>query len=89
MDKTGYEYTLLTEADCRAIMRERLHHLEAEHFRLTLEMRIAGVISATELNTDAQLRLAGMAVQALALREWLGMKELHDVQVPGAELESY
>lgn len=74
-----FDYLLLGEADRRAITTERLQRLEADHYRLTLEMRLAGVVGANdELTTELQLRLAGLEVQAVALREWLGLKEPYD-----------
>lgn len=75
-----FRYRILTDTDQTALLRERLHELEAAHFRLTTELRLAGVVgnTANEAAAGVSVQLAAMEVQAAALREWLGLKETSD-----------
>lgn len=77
---TNYEYRILNQDDRAALMRERLHQLEASHFKLTIELRLAGVTAddAGEVGASARVQLAAMEVQAVALQEWIGNVELAD-----------
>jgi hypothetical protein len=77
---SNYRYCMLTADDQAALMRERLHQLEASHFKLTIELRLAGVVgdADNEVGAGAKVQLAAMEVQATALQEWLGMKEPAD-----------
>ena len=75
----GYAYQFLTTDDCAALMRERLHQLEADHFKLDLELRLADVVGQAEvLNPQAQIALATIEAKMAALRSWLDMKEAAD-----------
>lgn len=75
----SFEYVILTDEDRKTIIRERLRKLEADHFRLCLEVRLAEVTgNAGELHLVAQVELAGCEVMASALRAWLDMTEPAD-----------
>jgi hypothetical protein len=72
----SFRYVTLTDDDRKVLIRERLRKLEADHFRLCLEVRLAEVTGdAEKLNIVAQVELAGCEVRASALRAWLEMEE--------------
>ncbi len=76
---SSYTYRLLTIADRNALMRERLHQMEAEHFKLELELRLANIVGQAEaVNPDAQIVLAMAEAKADALHNWLNAKEPTD-----------
>lgn len=73
------DYELLTPDDRVALLRERLHQLEADHFKLELELRLADVVGQAEaINPQAQIALATIEAKAAALRAWLDLKEPAD-----------
>jgi hypothetical protein len=71
-----YRYVMLTDDDQVALMRERLHQLEANHYKLTIELRLGNVTGEVtdEVDAGAKVQLAAMEVQVAALCEWLGVK---------------
>lgn len=71
-----YRYETLSDADCATLMRARLRRVEAEHFEVALEVRLAGTTGeADKYNPAAQVELAMLEVKAAALKTWLGMRE--------------
>lgn len=75
----GFAYQLLTVEDRTALLRERLHQLEAEYFKLDLELRLADVVGQAEAyNPQVQITLATIEAKAAAVRAWLDMKEPAD-----------
>lgn len=79
MDDDRLIYHALGPDDRVALMRERLHQLEAEHFKLELELRLADVVGQAEaLNPQVQVMLATCEAKAAALRAWLDVKEPTD-----------
>lgn len=75
----GFDYEYLSDTDRANIMRERLRHIEAEHFRVGLEVRLAATVGdADQVNPVAQIELAALEVKAAALRAWLDVKEPAD-----------
>lgn len=69
-------YHELTDEDRSQLLRERLRQLEAEHFKLDLELRLADVVGqADALNPHAQVLLATAEAKAAALRAWLDIRE--------------
>jgi hypothetical protein len=75
----GFTYMFLSVEDRLAMVRERLHQLEAEHFKIDLELRLADVVGQAEaLNPQAQIMIATCEAKATALRNWLDMKESAD-----------
>ncbi len=79
MNADSYAYQFLTVEDRVAILRERLHQLEADHFKLELELRLADVVGQAEaVNPQGQIALATIEAKMAALRAWLDMKEPAD-----------
>ena len=75
----AYRYEMLTDDDQSVLMRDRLRRLEADHFKVSLEVRLAELIGdADTLNPVAQVELAGIEVKADALGNWLHLKEPED-----------
>jgi hypothetical protein len=75
----GFVYHFLTTDDRAALLRERLHQLEADHFKLELELRLADVVGQAEaVNPQGQIALATIEAKMAALRAWLDMKEPAD-----------
>lgn len=73
------DYQFLTPEDRDALMRARLRELEAEHFKLNLELRLADVVGQAEaVNPQAQIALATIEAKAAALHAWLDQKEPAD-----------
>lgn len=69
---SGFVYTVLTIEDQRALMIERLQQLEADHFRVVTELRLAALHDpGHEPNAEVMLGMASIEVQAVALREWI------------------
>lgn len=72
---TEYRYEVLSDADLATLMRNRLRQIEAEHFGVTLEVRLAGATGeADRYNPAAQVELAVLEVKAAALKTWLGLQ---------------
>lgn len=75
----GFVYHVLTAEDRADLMRERLRQMEAEYFKLELELRLADVVGQAEaFNPAGQILLATTEAKAAALRAWLDMKEPAD-----------
>lgn len=75
----SYFYQFITREDRQALMRERLHQLEADHYKLDLELRLADVVGQAQLlNPQAQVALATIEAKVDALRTWLDMNERAD-----------
>jgi hypothetical protein len=75
----GFAYETLTAEDRTTLLRARLRKLEADHFNLDLEIRLAGVIGeADALNPHVQIALATVEAQAAALRAWIDQRETSD-----------
>lgn len=66
-----FTYTFLSVDDRVLLLKERLHQLEAEHYKLTTEVRLASVIGQDGVTSGAMVQLAAMEVQAVALCEWI------------------
>jgi hypothetical protein len=68
-----FRYEVLTGDDQRALMRERLRGLEADHFRLCLELRLAAAVGGVtdDVNAATQIELAAIDVKVTALASWL------------------
>jgi hypothetical protein len=74
-----YHYETLTEEDRAVLMRARLRAVEAEHFKLCMEVRLAGAVGdADKFNPVAQVELAALEVRAGVLKDWLGQQEHTD-----------
>lgn len=79
MAASEYQYTLLTVELRESLLRDRLRRIEAEHFNVGLEVKLAALVGDTDqLDSAAQIELAGLEVKASALRAWLGIKETTD-----------
>jgi hypothetical protein len=75
----GFVYHALTAEDRVTLLRDRLRRLEADHFNLDLEIRLAGVIGeADALNPQVQIALATAEAQAAALCAWIDQRETSD-----------
>jgi hypothetical protein len=75
----AFAYHVLTAEDRKELLRERLRQLEAEYFKLELELRLADVVGQAEaFNPAGQILLATTEAKAAALRAWLDMKETSD-----------
>lgn len=69
----GFAYELLTAENRVTLLRDRLRRLEADHFKLELELRLADTVGEAELlNPSYQVALATLEAKAAALRAWLG-----------------
>jgi hypothetical protein len=70
---TEFRYEILNGDDQRALMRDRLRRLEADYFRLCLELRLAATVGGEtdEVALATQHELAAIEVKASALRSWL------------------
>jgi hypothetical protein len=75
----GFVYHMLSPDDRLTLLRDRLRELEAEHFKVDLELRLADVVGQAEaLNPTAQIMLATCEAKAAALRAWLDVNEPAD-----------
>lgn len=74
-----HHYETLTDEDLDVLMRARLRAVEAEHFKVSLEVRLAGAVGdADRLNPVAQVELAALEVKIGVLKDWLGLQEHTD-----------
>lgn len=83
---SNFTYTVLTIEDQRALMTERLQQLEASHFRVVTELRLAALHDpGSEPDANVMLGMASIEVQAVALREWIAATHAPEPKVPAKE----
>jgi hypothetical protein len=74
-----YSYRVLDAEDQEAILQDRLHTIEVEHFKIMIEIRLARVMNTAEAEiVGAESHLAALEVQSAALAQWLGIEEPAD-----------
>jgi hypothetical protein len=67
-----FVYEHLSAEDRLTLLRDKLRQLEADHFRIALEIQLAEVVGdADRINPPAQIELATLEAKMAAVRAWL------------------
>jgi hypothetical protein len=74
-----FTYRALTADDQNTLMVERLRAIEADHFRTSIEVRLASVVGLGGDEVEGlHMQLASFEVLASALSQWLGLDAVNE-----------